>query len=934
MSATPPPLGFVSYSHHDKEWLDRFKRFFKTLARHGDLEVWDDGSIRHGERWYDRIRVQMARAKVAILLVTQDFLDSDFCMQDEVPYLLEREEAGGLLLVPILIKECLWQREPLLKTRQLTTVDGEAVEACERVDAALTQIFKDLAETLDARKAGKLIANEAGTWEWPTDRYDIARLPGSGKELFGRRDDLIFLDQAWASPTTHVVSLVAWGGVGKSALVNRWLADLAKTKWGGAERVFGWSFYSQGSHENTVSSADQFIDQALKWFGDPNPAAGSPWDKGERLAGLVRQQKTLLLLDGLEPLQWGTGDRGRIKDPALATLVSELAGDNRGLVVITTREPVTDLAEFPDTAHSHDLHRLSPGAGRALLRVRGARGTDAELEAMSAAFGNHALAVALLAAWLRKAPLPHTQAVRAIPTLPGIPEREHHPRRVIAAFATRFGEGLERQILRLLGLFDRPADADGLKALVAAPPIPGLTVSGEVFATIKRAFLDWAAKLGLVPRAEDILRDAGLLHPPGLDAHPLVREHFATELRVHHPEAWRAGNDGLYRHLIDRPKKTLPDTLDEMQPLYLAIPHGCAAGHHQEVFDEVFWKRIRRDNKQHYSVNTLGAWGADLAALANFFESPWERPVAVLSAPDRGLLLNEAAYGLRALGRLAEAVAPIRAGLTVWSEREDWESAATGAGNLSEVLGTLGRLTDAEAAAGEAVALADSSTDIFLRMENRAIQADVRHQRGQFDAAAAGFAEAEGRQRKREPAFPRLYSHAGFRYCELLLSQRRFAEVRDRAGYALKIAEQYHWLLAIALDQLSLGCAHAAEAAAGNGDSAAAERVLDAAVLGLRRAGQQDYLPRGLLARAAFRRQRRAFKAARRDLDEARRIAARGGMRLHLIDADLEAARLALAETPSDAAGYRDRARAGIADTGYHRRDPELAELDRALGPP
>ena len=79
--------------------------------------------------------------------------------------------------------------------------------------------------------------------------------------------------------------------------------------WRGAERVFGWSFYSQGT--DRLSSSDEFVEAALRWFGDPDPRAGSPWAKGERLAALVRKQRTILVLDGMEPLQWGPGVRAR-----------------------------------------------------------------------------------------------------------------------------------------------------------------------------------------------------------------------------------------------------------------------------------------------------------------------------------------------------------------------------------------------------------------------------------------------------------------------------------------------------------------------------------------------------------------------------------------------------------------------------------------------
>src|SRR5205823_860841 len=121
------------------------------------------------------------------------------------------------------------------------------------------------------------------------------------------------LDEAWGDDRTHAVSIVAMGGAGKSALVDGWLKEMEKDGWRGAERVYGWSFYSQGS--SNTASGDTFLAEALRWFGDQKPDSGSAWDKGERLARLVKQRRTLLVLDGLEPLQAPPGqDEGRIRD--------------------------------------------------------------------------------------------------------------------------------------------------------------------------------------------------------------------------------------------------------------------------------------------------------------------------------------------------------------------------------------------------------------------------------------------------------------------------------------------------------------------------------------------------------------------------------------------------------------------------------------------
>ncbi len=155
----------------------------------------------------------------------------------------------------------------------------------------------------------------AGTDTHAAVRVNVDRLPAGGRYFVAREDELRRLDDAWADDHVHAISIVAWGGVGKSALVDRWLTAMEQDGWRGARRVYGWSFYSQGTEER-LTSADAFIDDALRWFGDDDPTAGSARDRGLRLAELVRRERTLLVLDGVEPLQHPPGPlAGRLKDP-------------------------------------------------------------------------------------------------------------------------------------------------------------------------------------------------------------------------------------------------------------------------------------------------------------------------------------------------------------------------------------------------------------------------------------------------------------------------------------------------------------------------------------------------------------------------------------------------------------------------------------------
>ena len=233
------------------------------------------------------------------------------------------------------------------------------------------------------------------------EKISIARLPVTGSDLFGREDDIAFLDGSWANEDTNIVTIVAWAGVGKSTLVNHWLGRMAAQRYRSAELVFGWSFYRQGTRGGT-SSADEFLDAALTWFGDPDPQIGTAWEKGERLAKLISHHRTLLVLDGLEPLQNPPGlQEGRLRDPSLQALLRELAAFNSGLCVITTRLPIADVADHERTsAPRRELEHLSSDAGAKLLRALGVKGGEAELRSASDEFNGHCLALTLLGSYL------------------------------------------------------------------------------------------------------------------------------------------------------------------------------------------------------------------------------------------------------------------------------------------------------------------------------------------------------------------------------------------------------------------------------------------------------------------------------------------------------------------------------------------------------
>jgi hypothetical protein len=89
---------FISYSHKDKNWLGKLKMFLQPLEDQGLLRIWDDTNIRPGSEWLEEIELSLESARIAVLLITQNFLTSEFIVQKEFPVLLEKAKNRGCLI--------------------------------------------------------------------------------------------------------------------------------------------------------------------------------------------------------------------------------------------------------------------------------------------------------------------------------------------------------------------------------------------------------------------------------------------------------------------------------------------------------------------------------------------------------------------------------------------------------------------------------------------------------------------------------------------------------------------------------------------------------------------------------------------------------------------------------------------------------------------
>jgi hypothetical protein len=107
---------FISYSHRDRGWLDKLSAHLSTIR--GSIDLWDDTRIGPGDLWRNQIETALARAKAAVLLVTADFIASEFIGNVELPRLLEAAANGGCRVIPVIVRPCIFERLPELSRFQ------------------------------------------------------------------------------------------------------------------------------------------------------------------------------------------------------------------------------------------------------------------------------------------------------------------------------------------------------------------------------------------------------------------------------------------------------------------------------------------------------------------------------------------------------------------------------------------------------------------------------------------------------------------------------------------------------------------------------------------------------------------------------------------------------------------------------------------------
>jgi nucleoside 2-deoxyribosyltransferase len=142
---------FFSYSHADAEYLDRVLVHLRPVERSGAIDLWSDTKIKAGDRWKEEIRKAVARARVAVLLVSADFLASEFIATDELPPLLAAAEEKGARVIPVVLKPCRFLRDDRLCRFQALNDPKKPVIRMPEADRE--ELYAKLAEVIETEIA-------------------------------------------------------------------------------------------------------------------------------------------------------------------------------------------------------------------------------------------------------------------------------------------------------------------------------------------------------------------------------------------------------------------------------------------------------------------------------------------------------------------------------------------------------------------------------------------------------------------------------------------------------------------------------------------------------------------------------------------------------------------------------------------------------------
>jgi hypothetical protein len=301
----PPSPGvpaqlFYSYSHKDEKLRDQLETHLSTLKRENRISAWHDRRITAGTEWNGEIDEYLKNSSVILLLVTANFLASNYCHDVELRYAMEQHEKGNARVVPVILRPCDWKTTVFAKLQALPT-DGRPVVSWKDRDDAFLNVVEGIRKALDEMGHGFPsipFENLAAASDMPVPVLNaLHQLPTPPADFTGRAGELKELLVEVNTGGVTISGLQGLGGVGKTALALK-LAEQLKPDYPDAQ------FYLdlKGVSPQPLTPRDAMAYIVRAW----HPTAQLP-EKEEEVAALYRSvldgKRALLLMDNARDAQ-------------------------------------------------------------------------------------------------------------------------------------------------------------------------------------------------------------------------------------------------------------------------------------------------------------------------------------------------------------------------------------------------------------------------------------------------------------------------------------------------------------------------------------------------------------------------------------------------------------------------------------------------------
>jgi tetratricopeptide (TPR) repeat protein len=461
---------FCCYAHEDQPFLLQLKKQLKPLERDGLIVVQADIDVFPGEEWEQKISHNLNTAQMILLLVSSDFIVSEYCYSIEMAQALARHERGEAIVIPIILRPVHWQGTSLGK---LEALPKNAIAVVDRSWQNQDEAFFNVAEGIR-----NIVEKQRMTSTTSTHHNILGYPPPTDPRTIQQREEVVKdVYMQLVQPDSTAVVLTGIGGLGKStlaALVYRHAEE---------QRQANNGLFTAEALWLTIDRTVTMVDLAMTLFealSTPVPDFSRLPPRNQALAlfhALDRvDQARLIILDQFEHLLGSLTGHTFPDHPGVGEWLDVINSQKcKCRILLTSRPWPQGIHEYPPNyMQEFRVQGLNTSEGASLLRKQGVKETQATVADLQQAVkrcDGHALALTLLASILRKNRSLSLKSLFQDPSYVSLwPEHIAHARDLLHYIYTKQLDDSQRTVLRAFSIYREPVPLDAAHSLLIKMP--------------------------------------------------------------------------------------------------------------------------------------------------------------------------------------------------------------------------------------------------------------------------------------------------------------------------------------------------------------------------------------------------------------------------------------------------------------------------------